>query len=51
MPGAVMQAGLTHKVLPLAAIASEILRIASCAAAADPASTVGPTTVFGRRLA
>ena len=51
MPGAVTQAGLTHKVLPLAAIAPEILRIASRAATADMASTVGPATAFGRRLA
>jgi two-component system, chemotaxis family, protein-glutamate methylesterase/glutaminase len=28
MPGAVAQAGLAHKVLPLAAIAPEILRVA-----------------------
>jgi len=34
MPGAVAQAGLAHKVLPLAAIAPEILSLASRAAAA-----------------
>jgi two-component system, chemotaxis family, protein-glutamate methylesterase/glutaminase len=33
MPGAVAQAGLAYKVLPLAAIAAEILRVASRAAA------------------
>ncbi len=36
MPGAVTQAGLAYKVLPLAAIVPEILRIASRTAAADP---------------
>jgi two-component system chemotaxis response regulator CheB len=35
MPGAVAQAGLANKVLPLAAIAPEILRIAGRAAAAE----------------
>jgi len=33
MPGAVAQAGLAYKVLPLDAIAAEIIRMASCAAA------------------
>ena len=33
MPGAVAQAGLAYKVLPLAAIAPEILRVAGRAAA------------------
>ena len=33
MPGAVAQAGLAYKVLPLAAIAAEILRVTAQAAA------------------
>jgi len=41
MPGAVTQAGLAYKVLPLAAIVPEILRIAGCA----PAVTPAPLTV------
>jgi two-component system chemotaxis response regulator CheB len=36
MPGAVAQAGLAYKVLPLAAIAQEIVRVAGSAAAAQP---------------
>jgi two-component system, chemotaxis family, protein-glutamate methylesterase/glutaminase len=39
MPGAVAQAGIAHKVLPLAAIAPEMIRLAGRAAAtADPAA-------------
>ena len=36
MPGAVAQAGLAHKVLPLTAIAPEILRVAGHAAPRQP---------------
>ena len=41
MPGAVAQAGLAYKVLPLCAIAPEILRVASLAAA-SPAEVRSP---------
>ena len=46
MPGAVAQAGLAHKVLPLDAIAPEILRIAG--RARSPAETAQPCADGGR---
>ncbi len=45
MPGAVAQAGLAHKVLPLAAIAPEILRIAGRAAVAAAEAHLLPRMV------
>jgi two-component system chemotaxis response regulator CheB len=46
MPGAVIQAGLAHKALPLAAVAPEILRIAGRPPVAAPGSlTLAPAVV------
>ena len=42
MPGAVAQAGLAHKVLPLAALAPEIVRLVGRTVAADPHNPSGP---------